>query len=367
MKKLLMSVMGMLAVGGVAMGAAACDGPTGHDEHVVGLGDNAQVPARLSSVIADTCVLDTWQLATLASASTRKVLAGGDVILLCLIPRLDGTVGPRDPSATAYLAGQAQALRAEGYHVRLGVSFTDETGVRFDGEQTHEWLASPVWRAQFLSTIGAVSQSVDGLELDFEQLPDNSRADVTTLVQTLSTQIHPANKTLGIFIPPSISIPSDLPDGDAFDLPAIAPYVDRMRVMTLDYSVGTAGPTIDPGWAVDATRLALSQFDKVDISYPLYGTDFGPRGPRETSYDEAIATTINNRTSIQRGPTGAPFLVYRNDIGEDHAIWFDDAQSTAEALGSWAVPTLPPSVGVTFYGLGKEDPALWDELAARMP
>jgi hypothetical protein len=151
-------------------------------------------------------------------------------------------------------------------------------------------------------------------------------------------------------------------------LPALARYVDRMRVMTLDFSEGgPPGPTIDPGWAVDAARLAKASFARVDVAYPLYGTDFGPRGQRTATYLEARGASAMYGVPVMRGPTGAPYVQFFPEAGEEHELWFDDALSTGRALGGWTPDVLPLDVGVLFYGLGAEDPKLWDLLASRMP
>lgn len=343
---------------------SGCASSSGEEIERVGLRAETPLPDRRGAVVIDGCVVDTWQRATLASPSTRRVLS--EVILLCLVPREDGTVGPRDASARAHLAALAADLKRDGYAVHLGVAFTDETGQRYEGAQTRAWLEDPAFRARLRETLPAALEGADGVEIDLQQLPDDARDSVTALVRDVAAAVRPAKK-LGVFVPPSVTVPSDLPGGDAFSRPALAPFVDRMRIMTLDYSESTPGPTIDPGWAVDAVRLALSDFRDVDVSYPLYGTDFGPRGRRSILYHEAIAIAALGRLPIERGPTGAPFVRYVAFGGEPHELWFDDADSTARALGAWSFDVLPPQVGVLFYGLGAEDPALFDRLASRLP
>lgn len=323
----------------------------------VGLGDGVALPARPGAVLVDGCVLDTWQASTLASAATRKVVQ--EVVLLCLVPRVDGTVGPRDPSAIAALGSLVQNLQSEGYRVHLGISFTDESGQRYDGAQTRGFLASPAWRTQLVASLGPLLGAAQGIELDLQSLPNDATGDVTALVGALSTALRPA-RTIGIFVPPSTTSPSDIAGGDAFSRSALAPFVDRMRIMTLDYS-SAPGPTIDPGWAVDAVRFAVSS-PNVDIAYPLYGTDFGPGGHRSATYTEAIGISRIHGAPIQRGPTGAPHVAY-----DGHDLWFDDAESTGRALAAWTPDVLPTTVGVLFYGLGAEDPSLFEKLAARMP
>lgn len=355
------TILAALALSGAALGCATSSGET-----VDSVTQRAEtpLPARAGAVIVDGCVMDSWQRATLAGPGARRVLS--EIILLCLVPRFDGTVGPRDPSAVAALASLVSDLKTAGYRVHLGVSFTDESGQRYDGGQTTALLGDPAWRKRFRETLVTALGPADGAELDLQGLPNEARAQVTTMVTEVAQAIRPG-KRLGIFVPPSVAVPSDLPGGEAFARAALASQVDRMRIMTLDYSDAGPGPTIDPGWAVDAVRLARSDAPAVDIAYPLYGTDFGPRGRRSITWLEATATASAFGARIERGPTTAPFVRYSGYGNEPHELWFDDTDSTARALAAWGHDVLPPDVGVVFYGLGAEEPGLFERIGARMP
>jgi hypothetical protein len=353
-------------LGAVIIGAftiEGCAGDTGDNRDTIGVAAGVALPLRASSVVVDGCILDTWQRSTLGSPSARKVLAGGDVVFLCLVPMADGTIFPRDPAALAGLNQMATDLHGLGYQVHFAISFTDGTGQKYNGAQTRSWLSDPNWRANVIKTLADPIAPADGIELDFQDLPDDAGADVTQFVSALSAAYRPAKK-VGIFLPPiTRDNPPDVAGGDSIHRSEIAPFVDKMRVSTLDYSEPAPGPTIDPGWAVDCVRFALNYSPHVDISYPLYGNDFGPRGMRPVGYAEAIATGA----PVNRGPTGAPWVSWVGFDGEKHTTWFDDSESTGFALGAWTEQVLPTNVGVTFYGLGAEDPHLWDRLAARMP
>lgn len=342
----------------------ACGFSSGEETEQVGLGAETALPPRKGAIVIDGCVIDTWSRSTLALPSTKKVAQ--EVIMLCAIPRADGTVGPRDESAAAHLSALVGALHDEGYRVHLGVAFTDESGQRYDGAQTSAFLSSQAWRARFVETLPAVLAPFDGAEIDLQKLPNDARPNVTALVAATAAVVRPQKK-LDVFVPPSVTIPSDLPGGDAFSRLELAPHVDRMRIMTLDFSEQNPGPTLEPGWAVDAVRLALTDFPRCDISVPLYGMDFGPRGRRPTTWFEAQAITTKGGIVIERGPTGAPFFKYELFGNETHELWFDDATSTARALGAWTFETLPADVGVLFYGLGAEDPTLFEQIGGRMP
>ena len=358
------SVSKIVALGVALCGAVGCASSSGDTTSSVAQRAETPLPARAGTVIVDGCVIDPWQRATLAGAGARRVLQ--EVILLCLVPRFDGTVGPRDPGTVARLATLVADLKTEGYRVHLGVSFTDETGQRYDGPQTATQLSDPAWRTRFRDSLVPALAPVDGVELDLAGLPNDAQRAVTTLVTEIAAAVRPG-KRLGIFVPPSVAIPSDIPGGEAFARPALAAQVDRMRIMTLDYSDQGPGPTIDPGWAVDAVRLARRDSSAVDIAYPLYGTDFGPRGRRATTYLEAIATASSSGARIDRGPTTAPFVRYSGYGSEPHELWFDDTESTSRALAAWSHDVLPAEVGVVFYGLGAEEPGLFERLGARTP
>jgi spore germination protein YaaH len=352
-----------LVLAALATSALACGTSSGETVDSVSSRAETPLPARAGSVVVDGCVLDTWQRATLASPAARRVLQ--EVVMLCLVPRLDGTVGPRDPSAQQQLATLVADLKKDGYRVQLGVAFTDETGQRYDGPQTRAFLSDATWRARFRETLAPAIAPADGVDLDLQKLPNDARQIITAFVTEVAQAVRPA-KRLGVFVPPSVSTPSDLPGGEAFARVELGKQVDRMRVMTLDFSDKGPGPTIDPGWAVDAVRLARRDAPAVDVAYPLYGTDFGPRGRRPTTYLEAIATASIARVPIEHGPTTAPFIRYSGYGGEPHELWFDDTDSTSRALAAWTYDVLPADVGVVFYGLGAEEPTLFERLGARM-
>jgi spore germination protein YaaH len=347
-----------------ASSVLGCSTSSGESIDSVALRAESPLPVRHGTVIVDGCVLDPWQRATLAGGGARRVIQ--EVVMLCLVPRLDGTVGPRDPSTQRNLASLVDDLRKDGYRVHFGVAFTDETGQRYDGAQTSTFIADATWRRNFRDTLVTAVAPADGVELDLQGLPEAARQTVTALVTEIAQAVRPA-KRLGVFVPPSVATPSDLPGGEAFARVELGKQVDRMRVMTLDFSDKGPGPTIDPGWAVDAVRVAKRDAPVVDVAYPLYGTDFGPRGRRPTTYLEAIAIASISNVRIERGPTTAPFVRYTAFANEPHEMWFDDTESTSRALAAWSFEVLPADVGIVFYGLGAEDPTLFERIGARTP
>lgn len=331
--------------------------------------ESKTVPIRRGTVISDGCTLDPWQMQTLQSNPAKLVIR--EVVLDCLLPHTDGTVTPVDTGAETQLEALVAQLHQMGYSVSLAASFTTDNGYVFDGTQTANELADPTWVANVTTNLAKVAGNADAIDLDLEQLPASARANVTQLIASVGSRIRPTRQ-LNVFLPPATTSPSDVLGGDAFDVASLAPHVDRFRVMTLDYSGNHAGPTIDSGWAVDVYRFAEAQATSstFDVSFPLYGNDFtttGTGGIRFTTYLEALGLADTFKATAQRGSTQELFLDYVDDGKNSHELWYDDAQSTLVTLGAWDTKTLPSTVGVTFYGFGAEDPALWAAIAGATP
>lgn len=364
--KLNLRIFGFVALSSLTWSLVGCGTENGAISRT---GQDTELPIvdRRGTVIADGCALDGWQLAVLKAPSTRRVLK--EVVLLCGTARDSGAVGPADASARTELGKLVTDLRGAGYRVVLGVSFTDETGQRYDGAAIAAHLADPKWVAAIQPAIAAFAALADGVEIDIQRVGSGARANVSAFFAGLSPLVRPA-KSLGIFVPPSTTEPSDLPGGDAFDVGFLANLADRLRVMTLDYTEAGSGPVIDPGWAVDAVRLASKQAKgaaPVDIAIPLYGTDYSSYGTRPISYTEAMGFAYVAGAPVQRGPTLAPHVDWRDGMGTQHFTWFDDRVSTVAYLHAWDDTVLPPSVGVVYYGFGAEDPTLWDGIAKELP
>lgn len=321
------------------------------------------IPKRAASVLVPACQLDAWQNEAIASSAAKALLR--TVILLCPTMRDDGTVAPVESSAQHELAQQVSQLHALGYSVRLAVTMADELGQPYPAQTMQSALGSDTWRAQIAANVAPFAAMADGLDLQLPPPPAGAADGVTALTTALAGI---GGKHLGLFAPPSL-MAGDVPGADAYDLASLGPSVERVHLLTLDYSCcGGAGPTIDPGWAVDVERAARMRTSApLDVSYPLYGWDFGPGGAnRSVSYLEAQQVAGDTHATVRRGPTGELFYDWADPAGGAHETWFDDATSTSWALAAWDTQTLPSDVGIVFWGLGSEDPQLWTTLAGEV-
>jgi len=349
----------------VAGSLTACNGQSGEVNDFGGVGA-VDVPVRRGTVVLLSCAVDAAQRAALQSSPVKKLVR--DVIFLCFQIDARGDAQPASAAARKAFADQTASLSGLGYAVKVGVGLAGAT--RPSGKpKAASPLASASFRAKVARSLQDVATIGDGVELDLRDLPYAVRDDVTELVIGFATSPRPI-KTLGVLVPPSAPNAAGLALGNAVDVAAIAGHVDRVRVMTLDYSLGASpGPTIDSGWAVDSARLALAETGStpVDLAMPLYGWQFNGSSEATITFPSARSLESDAGAPLERAPSGAPWFSYSEPHGSGGEVWFDDATSTVLTLAAWPTTVLPAGVGVVFYDLGAEDPGVWNALAEAPP
>jgi spore germination protein YaaH len=147
-------------------------------------------------------------------------------------------------------------------------------------------LAKPVSRKQVVDAIVATvaSQNYDGIDLDFEGfafIDPNTTWKTTApnwvlFVKELSAALHAQNKILSITTPYLFN-PAEVQKGYfVYAWAQIAPFIDRLRIMTYDYSTSRPGPIGPIAWTEKTVKYAVSIMpaSKVYLGLPGYGKDW---------------------------------------------------------------------------------------------
>lgn len=325
----------------------------------------SSLPRRRGTLIVEACALDSTQRATVQSAGARRLIQ--EIVLLCLTVDEQGQVSPGDDDRRATLRSEVLSLQELGYRVALGAGLGTSRDALYAADRGALTIGAPDVRKRALETLTQLTKEADAIDLILAPLPSASQPDVEAYVAEASAAF--GRERTELFVPPSISSPSDIPGGDAFSLPKLATSVSRFRVMTLDFSCCPGpGPTTDPTWTADVMSFTATQVGgtSTDFSFPLFGTDFGPNGQRSVTYIEATGLATANGAAVRRSPTGAPTFRYAGPDGA-HDVYFDDLVSTSLALSAYDATAIDPGTGIIFYGLGAEQPGLFDELSRRTP
>jgi spore germination protein YaaH len=185
---------------------------------------------------------------------------------------------PANPSVP--ISEPLTALRTAGYSIIPTI--TDGT----DKLVLAGLLKSPTSRAQIITSIVnlVTANNYDGIDLDFEGfafVDGNTTWSATAplwvaFVKELSTALHAQNKLLSISTPYVLN-PNDAQKGYfVYSWAAVASSIDKLRIMTYDYSVSKAGPLGPITWAERTVQYAVSIMpaSKIFVGVPGYGRDW---------------------------------------------------------------------------------------------
>jgi hypothetical protein len=190
------------------------------------------------------------------------------------------------------------------------------------------YLSNPTTRTTIVKTIVdlVMKNNFDGIDLDYEGFAfvDGNNTWTKTaprwvaLVKELSVALHAKNKLLSVSTP-YLYDPQEKQKGYfVYAWADIASSIDRLRIMTYDYSVAKPGPMGPLAWTEKTVQYAISVMSssKVYLGLPGYGRDW--------------------ITSVQgKCPTSAPPGL----IGGAKAATFKMNYAAAKAAIDGAIPT----------------------------
>ena len=185
---------------------------------------------------------------------------------------------PANPSVP--IATPLTAMRAAGFQIIPTI--TDG----MDKLVLANLLASPANRSKTAKTIldFVIANNYDGIDLDFEGFAfvDGNTTWAKTaplwvaFVKELSALLHANNKLLSVSSPYNFN-PTEAQKGyTVYAWPQIAPLIDRLRIMTYDYSVAKVGPIGPIAWTEKTVAYATSIMpaSKVYVGLAGYGRDW---------------------------------------------------------------------------------------------
>ena len=300
---------------------------------------------------------------------------------------------PANPSVP--ISEPLTALRNAGYSIIPTI--TDGT----DKLVLAGLLKSPTSRAQIITSIVnlVTANNYDGIDLDFEGfafLDGNTTWSATAplwvaFVKELSTALHAQNKLLSISTPYVLN-PNDAQKGYfVYSWAAIASSIDKLRIMTYDYSVSKAGPLGPITWAERTVQYAVSIMpaSKIFVGVPGYGRDWVtavsgicPANVSGTVKVGAKAATFVMRDAASLAATYGATPTYNEQYGEmtfsyqqvyngttdsglstsctaSRTAWYQDAKSWALRA---ALVTKYRIGGITAWTFGMEEPLAMESI-----
>ncbi|MSV46439.1 MAG: hypothetical protein F2912_00520 [Actinobacteria bacterium] len=147
-------------------------------------------------------------------------------------------------------------------------------------------LANPTSRTQVVNAITnlVTTNNYDGIDLDFEGFAfvdknttwNSTKLNWIAFIKELSSALKAKNKLLSVTTP-YVYNPAEAQKGYfVYAWADIAAYIDRLRIMTYDYSISRAGPLGPLAWTEKTIKYAISVMpaSKVYVGIPGYGRDW---------------------------------------------------------------------------------------------
>jgi hypothetical protein len=212
-------------------------------------------------------------------------------------------------------------------------------------------------------------------------------------IKELSGEIRAQNKVLSVSTPYVLN-PADKQKGYfVYAWADIAPYIDKLRIMTYDYSVSKVGPIGPITWAERTVKYAVSIMpaSKVFVGVPGFGRDWVtavsgvcPANVAKTVKAGAKAATFVMRNAVSLAATYGATPTYNEEFGEmtftyqkvyngttasglstsctaTRTAWYQDTQGWALRA---ALVTKYRIGGITSWTFGMEEPLAMESIRA---
>ena len=264
-----------------------------------------------------------------------------------------------------------------------------------------EYLANPTTRTTIVKTIVdlVVKNNFDGIDLDYEGfafVDGNSTWTKTAprwvaLVKELSVALHAKNKLLSVSTP-YLYDPKEKQKGYfVYAWADIASSIDRLRIMTYDFSVARPGPMGPLTWTEKTIKYAISVMSpsKVYVGLPGYGRDWiaSVKGKCPTSAPPGLiggakAATFKMNYAAAKAVIDGAIPTFNEEYSEatysytqsyngltatgastsctvNRTVWYQNARSYADRMALVAKYRLG---GAAMWTLGMEETAATSEI-----
>jgi len=212
-------------------------------------------------------------------------------------------------------------------------------------------------RAELIDDLIAAVANYDGLNIDFENIPQRSAEAFLSFLRELRDRL-PYEKIFSIALYGRTRAAA----GDVYDYATIAPIVDRIFVMAYDehWSGGSPGPVSSIRWCRSVAEYSLRAAggEKIIMGIPFYGRAWADQNHSRALTYSTTERLLNTMEHVNiRRENGTPAFNYNVNILV--RVYYEDEYSISARL------VMYKSMGVKavgFWRVGQETPRVWSTL-----
>jgi len=277
--------------------------------------------------------------------------------------------------------------KAKGTDVDLVPSIIDEMAA---GEMA-AILADPDTRGQHVEAVRAFAAEggYDGIDIDYEKFAfadgreswAATRPNWVAFITDLAAALHADGRTLSVSIPPVYDAGQTADSGYwVYDYGAIAPHVDRIRIMAYDFSVAEPGPIAPLEWVESAITGAIEATgtpEKLVLGLPAFGRNWPVSVAGDCPSEVEGRTSVSARSvddlierrgalPIQVDRTGEWMFQYDLEVTDGSTtcvqtrqVYYVDGDGIQRRMDLAREYRLN---GVALWAFGFDDQAVWDAI-----
>ena len=225
----------------------------------------------------------------------------------------------------------------------------------FDGTLLHRILNSPIKRERLIADILKYLKLYDlqGINIDFEELKENSDEPLTNFLKELYAKLHPQ----GFLVTQDI-----MASNEDFNIKELAKSNDYIFLMAYDehYGESIAGAISSQKWiesTLDETAKEIPS-NKIIVCFAGYGYDWQKDSEGVTvTYQEALSNAKIYKSVINfNSDTFNNNYDYIDDNNNKHSVYFTDAATNFNTI---RFADEYGAAGTALWRLGSEDDRLW--------
>lgn len=217
------------------------------------------------------------------------------------------------------------------------------------------------FRKKFIKDITEVAKDYNGIQIDFESVHPNDRAQFYAFLTDLKKAL--GDKTLSIAVPARVK----KYENDSFNYKELSQIVDRIFIMAYDehWSGSRPGPVASYDWCDKVSEYAVSVIpkDRLVMGIPFYG-----RSWQDKKHDRALRFSTAQNLIKENTDDMVPLK------GSDPGFEFEDSvkvtvyYETPDSIMKKAHIYQSDGIqGIGFWRVGQESREIWDILSKGDP